>query len=63
MDSHFLLYRFRKAGYEAIDAICDYYKNIHERPVMAQVEPDFLRNALPRAFVHLSSSQISHRYL
>lgn len=38
---------FRKAGYAAIDAICDYYQSMESFPVMAQVEPGFLRNALP----------------
>lgn len=40
---------FRKAGYEAVDAICDYYRTLEQRPVMAQVEPGFLRDALPTA--------------
>jgi len=38
---------FRKAGYAAIDAICDYYKSMDSLPVMAQVEPGFLRKSLP----------------
>lgn len=38
---------FRTAGYQAVDAICRYYETIHERPVMAQVQPGFLRAALP----------------
>ncbi|KAF8344240.1 pyridoxal phosphate-dependent transferase [Cantharellus anzutake] len=38
---------FRKAGYEAIDNICDYYGSLESRPVVAQVEPGYLVNALP----------------
>ncbi|PWN36858.1 PLP-dependent transferase [Meira miltonrushii] len=38
---------FRKAGYGAIDAICEYYNSIESFPVMAQVEPGFLRDSLP----------------
>lgn len=44
---HPLLFRFRKAGYAAIDRICDYYANIESRPVIAQVEPGFLVKLLP----------------
>ena len=40
--------RFRKAGYQAIDRICDYYYSLQERPVTSQVEPGYLRKALPR---------------
>lgn len=43
-----VLYRFRRAGYAAIDRICDYYTNIEQRPVVPQVEPGFLVRALPR---------------
>ncbi|KAF8340655.1 pyridoxal phosphate-dependent transferase [Cantharellus anzutake] len=38
---------FRKAGYEAIDNICNYYKSLESRPVVAQVKPGYLVNALP----------------
>ncbi|KAF8316499.1 pyridoxal phosphate-dependent transferase [Cantharellus anzutake] len=37
---------FRKAGYEAIDRICDYYNTLESRPVLAQVEPGYLINKL-----------------
>jgi len=40
-------YRFRRAGYQAIDQICEYYSTLHERPVASQVEPGYLRRALP----------------
>lgn len=32
-----IYYRFRKAGYQAIDRICDYYYSLQERPVCAHV--------------------------
>lgn len=39
--------RFRKAGYAAVDSICDYYTNLRDLPVVAQVEPGYLVNDLP----------------
>lgn len=39
--------RFRKAGYQAIDRICDYYYSLEERPVIAKVEPGYLKPLLP----------------
>ncbi|TFY80083.1 hypothetical protein EWM64_g3932 [Hericium alpestre] len=41
--------QFRKAGYQAIDRICDYYYSLREKPVVSQVEPGYLRKALPDA--------------
>ncbi|KZT18495.1 hypothetical protein NEOLEDRAFT_1143320 [Neolentinus lepideus HHB14362 ss-1] len=38
---------FRKAGYKAIDRICDYYYSLHAKPVVSQVQPGYLREALP----------------
>ncbi|KAG8888279.1 hypothetical protein FRB98_008025 [Tulasnella sp. 332] len=38
---------FRKAGYEAVDRICDYYQSLAERPVVAQVEPGYLAKLIP----------------
>ncbi|KAF8585535.1 aromatic-L-amino-acid decarboxylase [Ramaria rubella] len=38
---------FRKAGYQAIDRICDYYYSLENRPVVSKVEPGYLRKALP----------------
>ncbi|KAI6131246.1 pyridoxal phosphate-dependent transferase [Pisolithus croceorrhizus] len=38
---------FRRAGYEAIDRICDYHSTLQDRPVSARVEPGYLRRALP----------------
>lgn len=40
---------FRKAGYQAIDRICDYYYSLADKPVVAQVEPGYLRKLLPDA--------------
>ncbi|PAV17055.1 aromatic-L-amino-acid decarboxylase [Pyrrhoderma noxium] len=39
--------QFRKAGYEAIDQICDLYSKIEDRDVKAKVEPGYLRRLLP----------------
>ncbi|TCD60569.1 hypothetical protein EIP91_009853 [Steccherinum ochraceum] len=39
--------QFRKAGYQAIDRICDYYYSLEQRPVVSQVQPGYLREALP----------------
>ncbi|SPO48706.1 related to Aromatic-L-amino-acid decarboxylase [Moesziomyces antarcticus] len=38
---------FRKAGYAAVDRICDYYASLAERPVSAQVQPGFLSASIP----------------
>ncbi|OJT02117.1 Tyrosine decarboxylase 1 [Trametes pubescens] len=38
---------FRKAGYQAIDRICDYYASFQDRPVVSQVQPGYLVDALP----------------
>ncbi|KAG8997249.1 hypothetical protein FRB94_007779 [Tulasnella sp. JGI-2019a] len=38
---------FRKAGYEAVDRICDYYESLEKRPVVAQVEPGYLAKLIP----------------
>ncbi|KAF8893891.1 pyridoxal phosphate-dependent transferase [Infundibulicybe gibba] len=35
--------QFRKAGYQAIDRICDYYYALQERPVISKVEPGYLK--------------------
>ncbi|KAL0956239.1 hypothetical protein HGRIS_002393 [Hohenbuehelia grisea] len=39
--------QFRKAGYQAIDRICDYYYNLQSKPVVSSVEPGYLRECLP----------------
>lgn len=41
--------QFRQHGHQLIDLIADYRKTIAERPVMAQVEPGYLKAALPVA--------------
>ncbi|KAJ6558468.1 pyridoxal phosphate-dependent transferase [Mycena vulgaris] len=41
--------QFRKAGYAAIDRICDYYTNIHNLPVSSTVQPGYLAPLLPTA--------------
>ncbi|KIJ40178.1 hypothetical protein M422DRAFT_210014 [Sphaerobolus stellatus SS14] len=38
---------FRKAGYQAIDRICDYFYSLGDRNVLSKVEPGYLRKALP----------------
>ncbi|KAJ6593608.1 pyridoxal phosphate-dependent transferase [Mycena capillaripes] len=40
---------FRKAGYAAIDRICDYYTNLAARPVSSTVQPGYLAPLLPAA--------------
>ncbi|MBC3411014.1 aspartate aminotransferase family protein [Pseudomonas sp. SWRI51] len=39
--------QFRQHGHQLIDLIADYRQNIAQRPVMAQVEPGYLKAALP----------------
>lgn len=38
--------RFRKAGYAAIDQICDYYTSLQERDVKSSVKPGYLLEQL-----------------
>ncbi|EST07375.2 Pyridoxal phosphate-dependent decarboxylase [Kalmanozyma brasiliensis GHG001] len=38
---------FRKAGYAAVDRICDYYSSLSTLPVSAQVQPGFLSSSIP----------------
>ncbi|KIR36426.1 aromatic-L-amino-acid decarboxylase [Cryptococcus deuterogattii CA1014] len=38
---------FRKAGYAAVDAICNYYEQLPKKPVKAEVEPGYLLEKLP----------------
>ncbi|KAH8114437.1 pyridoxal phosphate-dependent transferase [Phellopilus nigrolimitatus] len=38
---------FRRAGYQAIDRICDFYYNLEKRNVSSAAEPGYLREALP----------------
>jgi len=39
--------RFRQAGYQAIDRICDYYDSLQQRTVVPDVQPGYLRNHIP----------------
>ncbi len=39
---------FRRHGYAIVDWIADYFERIEEFPVLSQIEPDSLRNNLPR---------------
>ncbi|KAF5386192.1 hypothetical protein D9615_002288 [Tricholomella constricta] len=39
--------QFRKAGYQAIDRICEYYYSLHNRPVISKVEPGYLKEHIP----------------
>ena len=39
--------QFRQHGHQLIDLIADYRQTVAERPVMAQVEPGYLKAALP----------------
>ena len=50
--------RFRKAGYQAIDRICDYYYSLEQRPVVSQVQPGYLRDALPGVFDRIRGSRV-----
>ncbi|MGB7207847.1 MAG: pyridoxal-dependent decarboxylase [Pyrinomonadaceae bacterium] len=40
---------FRRHGYAIIDFIADYFERIEEFPVLSQIEPDSLKNSLPRS--------------
>ncbi|KAJ7714338.1 pyridoxal phosphate-dependent transferase [Mycena maculata] len=40
--------QFRKAGYAAIDRICDYYINLDSKPVSSSVQPGYLAPLLPK---------------
>jgi aromatic-L-amino-acid decarboxylase len=40
---------FRRFGYEIVDWIADYFEKIEELPVLSQVEPNWLKNQLPKS--------------
>lgn len=40
---------FRKYGYEIIDKIADYYENLENLPVLSQVQPNWLKDNLPKS--------------
>ncbi|KIK09301.1 hypothetical protein K443DRAFT_127744 [Laccaria amethystina LaAM-08-1] len=39
--------QFRKAGYQAVDRICEYYYTLQNRSVIPKVEPGYLKNYIP----------------
>lgn len=39
---------FRKNGYAVVDMIAEYYEQMQSLPVLSQVEPDWLRNSIPK---------------
>ncbi|KAI0703057.1 pyridoxal phosphate-dependent transferase [Cytidiella melzeri] len=39
--------QFRKAGYQAIDRICDYHYSLEQLPVVSQVRPGYLKDLIP----------------
>ena len=39
---------FRQAGHQLIDWVADFHAGLHRRPVMAQVKPGQIRDALPK---------------
>ena len=40
---------FRRFGHEIIDWIADYYENLETFPVLSQIEPNELKNSLPKS--------------
>ncbi|HXH70514.1 MAG TPA: pyridoxal-dependent decarboxylase, partial [Pyrinomonadaceae bacterium] len=40
---------FRRVGHEIIDWIADYFQNIEQLPVLSQVEPNWLKDNLPKS--------------
>ena len=40
---------FRKFGYQIIDQLADYFDSMEKYPVLSQVEPDWLKNSIPRS--------------
>lgn len=38
-----------RPGYAAVDAICNYYEQLSQKPVKAEVEPGYLLEKLPCA--------------
>ncbi len=40
---------FRRYGHEIVDWIADYFENIEQFPVLSQVEPNWLRDNLPKS--------------
>lgn len=40
---------FRRRGHEVVEWIARYYENLESLPVLSQVEPNWIKNGLPRA--------------
>jgi aromatic-L-amino-acid decarboxylase len=40
---------FRRFGYEIVDRIADYFQNIEQLPVLSQIEPNWLKDNLPKS--------------
>jgi len=40
---------FRRAGHEIVNSIADYFQNIESFPVLSQVEPNWLKDNLPKS--------------
>ena len=40
---------FRKFGYQIIDQLADYFDEMENYPVLSQVEPDWLKNSIPKS--------------
>lgn len=40
---------FRKYGYQVVDWLADYFDEMENMPVLSQVQPDWLKNKLPRS--------------
>ena len=40
---------FRRFGYEMVDWIADYFENMENLPVLSQIEPNCLKNNLPKS--------------
>ncbi len=40
---------FRKFGYEIIDWIAGYFENMEQMPVLSQIEPNWLKESLPKS--------------
>ncbi|KAG6866199.1 hypothetical protein C0991_007224 [Blastosporella zonata] len=55
--------QFRKAGYQAIDRICDYYNHLEKLPVTSMVEPGYLTKQFPcECHKHLLRESMSHTH-
>ncbi len=40
---------FRKIGYELVDWIAGYFENLEQMPVLSQIEPNWLKESLPKS--------------